>query len=65
MAALFPGCCGGCGLRWDINLPGQLVMLSYWPAEAAIAYTSYLPSLIEMEAEHAAEGIEEAVADYN
>ncbi|HEY5901409.1 MAG TPA: hypothetical protein VIU39_02570, partial [Anaerolineales bacterium] len=33
--------------RWDINISGQLVVLSYLPAEAAIAYTSYRPALIE------------------
>ncbi len=33
--------------RWDTNMAGLLVVLSYLPGEAAIAYTSYTPSLVE------------------
>ncbi len=34
--------------RWDINLAGLLVVLSYLPGEPVVAYTSYRPSLIEL-----------------
>ncbi|MBN2385842.1 MAG: polysulfide reductase NrfD [Anaerolineales bacterium] len=33
--------------RWDTNLSGQLIVLSYLPGEPAVAYTHYVPSLIE------------------
>jgi Ni/Fe-hydrogenase subunit HybB-like protein len=33
--------------RWDTNLVGQLVVLSYLPQEITARYTSYFPSLIE------------------
>ena len=33
--------------RWDVNLSGLLVVLSYLPGEPAVSYTSYTPSLIE------------------
>jgi Ni/Fe-hydrogenase subunit HybB-like protein len=33
--------------RWDTNLSGLLVVLSYLPGQAAIGYTSYHPSPIE------------------
>jgi len=33
--------------RWDTNLVGQLVMLTYLPQEIAARYTDYVPSLIE------------------
>jgi molybdopterin-containing oxidoreductase family membrane subunit len=33
--------------RWDTNLSGQLIVLSYLPGEPSIGYTSYVPSLIE------------------
>jgi len=32
--------------RWDINISGLLVLISYVP-DAAIAYTTYTPSLVE------------------
>jgi Ni/Fe-hydrogenase subunit HybB-like protein len=38
---------GVVAFRWDTNLIGQLVMLSYLPGEPTISYTSYHPSLIE------------------
>ncbi|MCC6188395.1 MAG: hypothetical protein IT318_05145, partial [Anaerolineales bacterium] len=34
--------------RWDVNLVGQLVLLSYLPAEITARYTQYVPSLIEL-----------------
>jgi menaquinone reductase, integral membrane subunit len=33
--------------RWDTNISGLLIVLSYLPGEPAIGYTSYVPSLIE------------------
>ncbi len=33
--------------RWDTNLIGQLVTLSYLPGDIAARYTDYVPSLIE------------------
>ncbi len=33
--------------RWDINLVGQLVLLTYLPTEIAARYTTYTPALIE------------------
>ena len=33
--------------RWDINLAGQLVLLSYLPDDITARYTAYFPSLIE------------------
>jgi Ni/Fe-hydrogenase subunit HybB-like protein len=33
--------------RWDTNLSGLFIILSYLPGEPAIAYTAYHPSLIE------------------
>lgn len=33
--------------RWDTNLVGFLVVLSYLPGQPAVTYTSYTPSLIE------------------
>ena len=38
---------GVVAFRWDTNIAGQLVLMSYLPG-AAIAYTSYRPSLIEI-----------------
>lgn len=34
--------------RWDVNLIGFLVIVSYLPGEATVSYTSYLPSLVEI-----------------
>lgn len=34
--------------RWDTNIAGQLVLLSYLPHEITARYTSYFPSLIEI-----------------
>jgi len=33
--------------RWDTNLSGLFIILSYLPGEPAVAYTVYTPSLIE------------------
>lgn len=33
--------------RWDTNLAGQLVLLTYLPTEITARYTEYFPSLIE------------------
>ncbi len=33
--------------RWDTNLSGLFIILSYLPGEPAISYTAYRPSLIE------------------
>jgi Ni/Fe-hydrogenase subunit HybB-like protein len=33
--------------RWDTNLSGLLIILSYLPGEPAVAYTTYHPSLVE------------------
>jgi Ni/Fe-hydrogenase subunit HybB-like protein len=34
--------------RWDTNLSGFLVVVSYLPGETTVAYTSYIPSLVEI-----------------
>jgi Ni/Fe-hydrogenase subunit HybB-like protein len=34
--------------RWDTNLVGQLVILTYLPSEIVARYTDYVPSLIEI-----------------
>jgi len=33
--------------RWDVNLSGQLVVLSYLPKAIETMYTTYKPGLIE------------------
>jgi Ni/Fe-hydrogenase subunit HybB-like protein len=33
--------------RWDVNIAGQLVLLTYLPQEIDARYTTYIPSLIE------------------
>jgi len=38
---------GVVAFRWDTNLIGQVVMVSYLPGENVVSYTSYRPSLIE------------------
>lgn len=38
---------GVAAYRWDTNLAGQLVVLSYLPQEIVARYTHYFPSLIE------------------
>jgi Ni/Fe-hydrogenase subunit HybB-like protein len=34
--------------RWDINLSGFLVIVSYLPGQPTVTYTSYFPSLVEI-----------------
>jgi Ni/Fe-hydrogenase subunit HybB-like protein len=34
--------------RWDTNLSGLLVVISYLPGQPVVGYTSYYPSLIEI-----------------
>jgi Ni/Fe-hydrogenase subunit HybB-like protein len=36
--------------RWDTNISGLMVILSYLPGEAAVFYTNYRPALIEIAA---------------
>jgi Ni/Fe-hydrogenase subunit HybB-like protein len=38
---------GVVAFRWDTNLIGQLVLVSYLPGERIVSYTMYRPSLIE------------------
>jgi Ni/Fe-hydrogenase subunit HybB-like protein len=47
MVALFLVAAGVVAFRWDTNITGQLVLISYVPG-AAITYTSYQPSWIEI-----------------
>jgi molybdopterin-containing oxidoreductase family membrane subunit len=48
MAALACVAMGVAAYRWDTNLSGLMVILSYLPGEATIFYTSYRPSPIEI-----------------
>ncbi len=34
--------------RWDTNLSGQLLMVSFLPGQPTVSYTSYAPSLVEI-----------------
>ena len=34
--------------RWDTNLSGLLVVISYLPGQSNVSYTSYYPSLVEL-----------------
>ena len=47
MTALFLVAAGVVAFRWDTNVAGLLVVVSYLPGEAAISYASYHPSLVE------------------
>jgi Ni/Fe-hydrogenase subunit HybB-like protein len=47
MVALLLVAAGVVAFRWDTNITGQLVLLSYIPG-AAITYTSYRPALVEI-----------------
>ncbi len=47
MTALLFVAIGVVAFRWDTNITGQLVLMSYIPG-AAVTYTSYIPSLIEI-----------------
>lgn len=48
LAALVMVVGGVVAFRWDTNLAGQLVVLSYLPQEMVARYTNYAPSLIEV-----------------
>ena len=48
MAALAMVVGGVIAYRWDINLSGFLVIVSYLPGQATVTYTSYFPSLVEI-----------------
>ena len=47
MLALFLVAAGVVAYRWDTNLAGLLVVVSYLPGKVAISYTSYSPSWVE------------------
>lgn len=47
MAALALVVGGVVAYRWDTNLAGQLVLLTYLPTDITARYTDYFPSLIE------------------
>jgi Ni/Fe-hydrogenase subunit HybB-like protein len=34
--------------RWDTNMSGLMIILSYLPGDPAVAYTAYHPSIIEI-----------------
>jgi Ni/Fe-hydrogenase subunit HybB-like protein len=48
MAALALVVFGVITYRWDLNISGQLVLLSYLPQDVNTMYTAYFPSLIEI-----------------
>lgn len=47
MVALLMVVGGVVAYRWNINLAGAMIVLSYLPGQPTVAYTSYTPSLIE------------------
>jgi Ni/Fe-hydrogenase subunit HybB-like protein len=47
MFALFFVAVGVVAYRWDTNISGLLVLVSYLPGEIGVSYTSYSPSLVE------------------
>jgi Ni/Fe-hydrogenase subunit HybB-like protein len=47
MAALLMVVGGVVAMRWDINLAGALMVISYLPGQPTVSYTSYAPSLVE------------------
>ena len=47
MIALFLVVAGVVAYRWDTNIAGQLVLLTYLPQEITTRYTMYFPSFIE------------------
>ena len=47
MIALVLVVLGVIAYRWDTNLSGLLIVLSYLPGEPTVAYTRYVPSLVE------------------
>lgn len=47
MAALLMIIGGVVAYRWDTNMAGELIVMTYLPQEIEAIYTSYMPSLIE------------------
>jgi Ni/Fe-hydrogenase subunit HybB-like protein len=47
MAALLMIVGGVVAYRWDTNMAGELIVMTYLPQEIEAIYTSYMPSLIE------------------
>lgn len=47
MIALFCVAAGVVAYRWDVNMVGQLIVMTYLPHEIVARYTSYFPSTIE------------------
>jgi len=47
MVALLMVVGGVVAMRWDVNMTGALVVLSYLPGQPTVSYTSYTPALIE------------------
>jgi molybdopterin-containing oxidoreductase family membrane subunit len=47
MLALFMVVIGVVAYRWDINMVGQLIVLTYLPQEIVARYTTYFPSAVE------------------
>lgn len=47
MAALLLAVGGVVAYRWDTNMSGLLIVMSYLPGNLEIAYTNYHPSLVE------------------
>ncbi len=48
MTALALTVVGVVAYRWDTNLLGQMIVLTYLPREITVLYTQYTPSLIEI-----------------
>lgn len=48
MFALVLVAIGVVAYRWDTNMVGQLIVLTYLPREIQVLYTAYTPSLIEI-----------------
>lgn len=48
MAALLMVVGGVIAYRWDVNMAGELIILTYLPNEIEAIFTSYTPSLIEI-----------------
>jgi len=48
MVALALVVCGVAAYRWDTNLAGELVVLTYLPQEIVARFTNYVPSLVEI-----------------
>ena len=48
MAALALVVLGVVAYRWDVNMAGQLTVVTYLPSEILTRYTTYFPSLVEI-----------------